>query len=647
MAWFIVSLLLAGSASAASVTATDGGTAVYGACNGIAIDFDATIVPGAVWSPSLVYGQIYALNSVGIKNGSGNSGTYYLGVYTNYSGGTLSGFQGVSDAANSFSSANSWLTFTFSNLNCHITVDSTVGSGSGLPYFVYQSGTSALTSPNVTLATDKFGADTYMTNSLASVIAYGALVANRSPQYQATITPVVLTVPSAPTGLTAVGSNAAAILTWTASSGASSYNVKRSLTSGSGYLTVTNVTGTSVVDAGLINGTTYYYVVSATNSLGESTNSAEASATPLPPPAAPAGLTAVGGNAAVSLVWTASSGASSYNLKRSLTSGSGYVTVANVTGTNALDTGLNYSTTYYYVVSAWSGSGEGANSTEASATTAVLPNSVAVMNSMGVSVVVGSNGLYLVNFVSPAWTFTGNLAQTLTNSTVNSGTDNIGSYSEITFNYISAVPHSAGIRLYDNSPVVLFSDTTLAAGANDLAFPRWTAYPQNLNHISFIDTFSVYSFTKLYEPWAPCDNLLLYFNTNHDAFIISAATNYTLSTILTNGSDAGISCGINSGIAQLPSGFTHRFILTARNGINQIYTTWGNALLALAGKTPPANDAAGGVEQTGLLDGQRRRLLSLLQWHVARDYQHPGLGQKRIYRQGCSDQLYADGQLVV
>ena len=302
MAWCIVLLLTVGSAVAASVTATDGGTAVYGACNGVAIDFDATAAANASWSPSLVSGQIYTLNSVAIKNSTGNTGSYYLGVYSGFSGGTLSGFKGVSDTANSFAnSPNNWLTFTFSNLNYNVIVDSTVGSGSGLLYFVYQSGTSAITSPNVTLATDKFGTDTYMTNSLASVIAYGALVANRSPQYQATITPVALTLPSAPTGLTAVGSNAAVSLAWTAPGGASSYYVKRSLASGSGYVTVTNVTGTSVVDAGLVNGTPYYYVVSATNSIGESTNSAEASATPLPPPVAPTGLNATASNTTASL----------------------------------------------------------------------------------------------------------------------------------------------------------------------------------------------------------------------------------------------------------------------------------------------------------------------------------------------------------
>ena len=115
MVWLLGSLLAAGPAWAASVTATDGGTAVYGNANGIAIDFDATPAPNAVWTPGLVNGQTYVLNSVAIKNTTTNTGNYYLGVYTGFSGGVLSGFKGVSDSAKDFStSPNNWLTFTFS-----------------------------------------------------------------------------------------------------------------------------------------------------------------------------------------------------------------------------------------------------------------------------------------------------------------------------------------------------------------------------------------------------------------------------------------------------------------------------------------------------------------------------------------------------
>ncbi|MBB6692127.1 fibronectin type III domain-containing protein [Cohnella xylanilytica] len=181
------------------------------------------------------------------------------------------------------------------------------------------------------------------------------------------------TVPAAPAGLSATAGNAQVSLSWTASAGATGYNVKRATTSGGPYATVaTGVTATSYADTGLTNGTTYYYVVSATNAAGESPNSAQVSATPTAAPtvpAAPAGLTATAGNAQVSLSWTASAGATGYNVKRATTSGGPYTTVATgVTATSYADTGLTNGTTYYYVVSATNAAGESPNSAQASAT---------------------------------------------------------------------------------------------------------------------------------------------------------------------------------------------------------------------------------------------------------------------------------------
>ncbi|WP_439647988.1 glycoside hydrolase family 6 protein, partial [Cohnella mopanensis] len=115
-------------------------------------------------------------------------------------------------------------------------------------------------------------------------------------------------VPAAPTGLTAAAGNAQVTLSWMASSGATSYTVKRATTSGGPYTNLaTGVTATSYTNTGLTNGTTYYYVVSASNSAGSSANSTQASATPIAAPtvpAAPAGLTATAGNAQVALSWT-------------------------------------------------------------------------------------------------------------------------------------------------------------------------------------------------------------------------------------------------------------------------------------------------------------------------------------------------------
>jgi fibronectin type 3 domain-containing protein len=177
-----------------------------------------------------------------------------------------------------------------------------------------------------------------------------------------------LPIPAAPTGLTATPGNATVMLSWTASSGAASYNVKRSTSSGS-EVTISSPTGTSYNDSSVTNGTKYYYEVSAVNASGESANSNEVSATPsIAAPAAPTGLNAAPRNAQVALVWNTSTGATSYNVKRSTTNGSGYTTVSSPTGTSYNDTGLTNGTLYYYVVSAVGAGGESANSSQVSAT---------------------------------------------------------------------------------------------------------------------------------------------------------------------------------------------------------------------------------------------------------------------------------------
>jgi autotransporter-associated beta strand protein len=85
--------------------------------------------------------------------------------------------------------------------------------------------------------------------------------------------------PTAPENLNAIAGDAQVSLTWTPYPSATSYNVKRSTTPGGPYTTVGTPAGTSFTDSPLVNGTPYYYVVSAVAS-SESPNSTEASATP-------------------------------------------------------------------------------------------------------------------------------------------------------------------------------------------------------------------------------------------------------------------------------------------------------------------------------------------------------------------------------
>jgi fibronectin type 3 domain-containing protein len=87
--------------------------------------------------------------------------------------------------------------------------------------------------------------------------------------------------PDAPADLTATPANSQAFLNWMVSPGAASYNIAYSLTSGGSYTTIaTNVTGTSFICSGLANGTTYYFVVTAVNAIGNGSTSFQASVVP-------------------------------------------------------------------------------------------------------------------------------------------------------------------------------------------------------------------------------------------------------------------------------------------------------------------------------------------------------------------------------
>jgi fibronectin type 3 domain-containing protein len=90
-------------------------------------------------------------------------------------------------------------------------------------------------------------------------------------------------VPLAPTNLTATAGDARASLTWSTSSGATSYKVKRSTANGSGYAVIQTVTSTAYNDTSVMNGMTYYYVVTAANSAGDSANSTQVTAAPVAP----------------------------------------------------------------------------------------------------------------------------------------------------------------------------------------------------------------------------------------------------------------------------------------------------------------------------------------------------------------------------
>jgi rhamnogalacturonan endolyase len=91
----------------------------------------------------------------------------------------------------------------------------------------------------------------------------------------------VVPPPNAPISLSAFPGNAQVVLSWTSVPGVTGYYLFSGTSSGDETnLVVGNFSGTTFTNTGLVNGTTYYYVVAATNGNGLGPSSPEASATP-------------------------------------------------------------------------------------------------------------------------------------------------------------------------------------------------------------------------------------------------------------------------------------------------------------------------------------------------------------------------------
>jgi len=115
-----------------------------------------------------------------------------------------------------------------------------------------------------------------------AVIYYYRVAAMNAAAVTGNNTDSVNSQQSFPTNLTAVATNQQISLSWPVTTGATSYTLKRGTSAGGeNFTVVTGYTGTTYTNTGLANGTTYFYVVTATGAGGTSGNSAEVSATPL------------------------------------------------------------------------------------------------------------------------------------------------------------------------------------------------------------------------------------------------------------------------------------------------------------------------------------------------------------------------------
>ena len=151
-------------------------------------------------------------------------------------------------------------------------------------------------------------------------------------------------------------------LTWNASSGATSYDVyfgaaRQSL--------ATNTTGTSYSPGTLSGGATYHWRIVAKNSAGSTSSATWAFTTQAGPPAAPVLASPVNGATGVlvapTLTWSASAGATSYDVYFGTLSVP--LLATNTTGTSYAPGTLSSDTTYYWQIVAKNGSGSGSSDT--------------------------------------------------------------------------------------------------------------------------------------------------------------------------------------------------------------------------------------------------------------------------------------------
>ena len=199
-----------------------------------------------------------------------------------------------------------------------------------------------------------------------------------------------------------------------------------------------------------------------------------------------------------------------------------------------------------------------------------------------------ASGGYQIVSQDPAWTFGGTLGVPLKNAVNSRGHDEAGAYQQIAFGWQDGqTPMDGQIRLYEEKPLVLFSQTCIAATETPpSAFPAFTKLPESLHIFSYgHHEFAPPHFTnnEISTPWMLFDN-------QANAFLISPASHFLVASMIGDGQKE-VASGFNPNLRNLPAGFTQQTLVAFGKGINKTWDLWGGALLDLQGSKRPAEDA--------------------------------------------------------
>ena len=187
----------------------------------------------------------------------------------------------------------------------HVAV--TMGAGTGI---LYVDGLPTATNGSFSVTPGRLGNTTqnWIGRSQYSADPYLNGLVDDFRIYNSALSPAdvasLVTPLAAPAPFRGTNGDGRVVLNWPASPNASRYNLKRSLADGGPYAFIaSNLTALAFTNSGLLNGTNYFYVATATNAISESGNSVQISLRPTS--AAATALAFSSGRGQVQMSWPA------------------------------------------------------------------------------------------------------------------------------------------------------------------------------------------------------------------------------------------------------------------------------------------------------------------------------------------------------